>query len=1224
MIKYLFTKGGIVMTKSTAANSSTKLGLHTGDEIYNAYMAEISQCRRLEAEEEKLLWIALKNGNLEARNRLFEGNLKLVVSIANKYVNKVRHLKILDIIQEGNLGLLKAIDGFDVELGYAFSTYANSVIENSIKTAIDKIEYEIKRSAKINRDFRQYQKLMAKSEQEGRNKPEDSEFCSILGITPKALEKAKMNSRFDTISLNSKMGEEEDALEFGDTVASTEMDFDNLIDKMVDFELLVALKSLLKPEEYYIIYHTILGEEKKTNEQVARSLGITKQAVNQRIRTILKKIKILMSKNRNKITIEIAGIKKRDGILFEKRKIKPLSLKNITLYLYIQATLTEREKIFLKEILFGNYSYSMQDMALLYDISLDEIKTMYQEIKRKISIKLSDMEKYQSFKNSLIKTHGAKIFYVFENDRFIDYDEVKKQYENCTYEEIVQMYPDYERQPNKVKQLLENYFGVVKPSSKTDYEIEREVNLVLHGYNPKNINLSNEVLKQVYQKHREEFTSMEQLYLECIIFRDKNIEEFTSSYGPYKQTQVHRKKYRLINRLERIYYRIDKVFEVSITKEQYIKIVNEYNNQIPEDIINLLNGYFGVRTQKLTISQLAQKYQVSEEEMSGIIFEAKSKLQTIYTNRNRQIHIEKSVYAPFVIDRKYEYSKDTREALDLYIIQNKDYKYIAGKLNISEHNVAQLISRGIQRIDFYRFQILEPIKITYHELEQFFHSLPKPLDEDMRQIVILRYRDYLSNDEISTQLSLPLAKINRLFSNFNVMYLKYKLNNVQIDHKDICVEIERHMSESILTEEEKTIMSLYIGFICEYNLEGAKCTEKEIGKRLGLSTDMKRKIHTCLNKIKSRKIGILRPEMIYNLDRSAIEKQLQDPHLPIEERDKDLICRLLGLQGYSYQTLKQVSQELEENEKNLRRRYQIAIVNINRYMLKEIKEKLNYEYDILPNLKYFSNSDRLFIQEYFKMGMSIEEIAKKYKLSKDKISNKLNQIQNRLHNILFDPNAPKFDFDYCEEVVTNPDLPYYGEIGQVKNIFDLYVGQNELLNLNIVQIIKRLNLNMKAETLKEIIYNFMLSICKYRDGIRKENTFPIEKVKMYYEQYQSILSGDERIKFCHYIERYEKSTISNSPKMNRTILYKILESEMGNHFSMRTATKEQVFQLLKKHSNSFSNSTRRALMIKFGITKREFMTGKEMNHVLRILDDLHKKLTMQESDAFVKKYHTNN
>ena len=80
---------------------------------------------------------------------------------------------------------------------------------------------------------------------------------------------------------------------------------------------------------------------------------------------------------------------------------------------------------------------------------------------------------------------------------------------------------------------------------------------------------------------------------------------------------------------------------------------------------------------------------------------------------------------------------------------------------------------------------------------------------------------------------------------------------------------------------------------------------------------------------------------------------------------KKATCSFTGIKEIKKILLEHNFLELEENEKNLRRRYQIAIVNINRYMLKEIKEKLNYEYDILPNLKYFSNSDRLFIQDFW-------------------------------------------------------------------------------------------------------------------------------------------------------------------------------------------------------------------------------------------------------------------
>ena len=98
------------------------------------YLKEIGVVPLLSNEEEKELAIAVENGDLEAKQRLAEANLRLVVSIAKRYVG--RGMQFLDLIQEGNMGLMKAVDKFDYSKGFKFSTYATWWIRQAITRAI--------------------------------------------------------------------------------------------------------------------------------------------------------------------------------------------------------------------------------------------------------------------------------------------------------------------------------------------------------------------------------------------------------------------------------------------------------------------------------------------------------------------------------------------------------------------------------------------------------------------------------------------------------------------------------------------------------------------------------------------------------------------------------------------------------------------------------------------------------------------------------------------------------------------------------------------------------------------------------------------------------------------------------------------------------------------------------------------------------------------------------
>ena len=116
-----------------AAKDIAKTGAHDSIQMY---LKEIGQYPLIHASEEKTLAKRIEQGDLEAKNLLARANLRLVVSIAKKYVGRSANLSLLDLIQEGNLGLFKAVEKFDWTKGYKFSTYATWWIRQSITRAL--------------------------------------------------------------------------------------------------------------------------------------------------------------------------------------------------------------------------------------------------------------------------------------------------------------------------------------------------------------------------------------------------------------------------------------------------------------------------------------------------------------------------------------------------------------------------------------------------------------------------------------------------------------------------------------------------------------------------------------------------------------------------------------------------------------------------------------------------------------------------------------------------------------------------------------------------------------------------------------------------------------------------------------------------------------------------------------------------------------------------------
>ena len=180
--------------------------LATGTESFRSYLDEIGIGDLLTAEEERRLAEAKLAGSARARSELIEANLRLVVAIAKRYQG--RGLELEDLVQEGNLGLLRAVDGFDPRLGYRFSTYAIWWIRQAILRAIGAqgrtIRLPAGRLAMLRRLARAVEELTTALERA----PTQDELALELGATPAQLRLLR-ETAMDAVSLDRPVGEDE-------------------------------------------------------------------------------------------------------------------------------------------------------------------------------------------------------------------------------------------------------------------------------------------------------------------------------------------------------------------------------------------------------------------------------------------------------------------------------------------------------------------------------------------------------------------------------------------------------------------------------------------------------------------------------------------------------------------------------------------------------------------------------------------------------------------------------------------------------------------------------------------------------------------------------------------------------------------------------------------------------------------------------------------------------
>ena len=254
------------------------------------YLKEIGKISLLSLDEETELSKRIAEGDETAKNRLAESNLRLVVSIAKRYVG--RGMLFLDLIQEGNIGLMKAVEKFDAEKGYKFSTYATWWIRQAITRAIADqartIRVPVHMVETINKLSRYQRQLTLELNRE----PTDEELAKKMGMSPdKVREVIKIVQ--DPVSLETPIGEEEDS-HLGDFVPdeSNMSPEDFTIHEMLKEEIGDVLLTLTEREEQVLRLRFGLDDgSPKTLEEVGQMFGVTRERIRQIEAKALRKLR---------------------------------------------------------------------------------------------------------------------------------------------------------------------------------------------------------------------------------------------------------------------------------------------------------------------------------------------------------------------------------------------------------------------------------------------------------------------------------------------------------------------------------------------------------------------------------------------------------------------------------------------------------------------------------------------------------------------------------------------------------------------------------------------------------------------------------------------------------------------------------------------------------------------------------------------------------------------
>ncbi len=277
-------EGGGLLDDASSLKADHFLKEEASYDSIQMYLKEIGQHSLISGAQEKELARRILAGDMEAKNLLARANLRLVVSIAKKYIGRSADLTLLDLIQEGNLGLFKAVDKFDWTKGFKFSTYATWWIRQAITRALADQSRTIRVPVHMVETIAKYKQVVRRLSQDLGRDPLAEEIAVEMGIEP---EKVYMIEKIDqsTVSLESPVGDEDDSKStLGDFLADDKIlsPVEQSNRRIIRDQLMEILSELPEKERRIIemrnglidgIYHTL--------EDVGKEFGVTRERIRQ-------------------------------------------------------------------------------------------------------------------------------------------------------------------------------------------------------------------------------------------------------------------------------------------------------------------------------------------------------------------------------------------------------------------------------------------------------------------------------------------------------------------------------------------------------------------------------------------------------------------------------------------------------------------------------------------------------------------------------------------------------------------------------------------------------------------------------------------------------------------------------------------------------------------------------------------------------------------------------
>lgn len=265
----------------------------SGDDAIKLYLKEIQKTKLLTAEEERALARRIASGDMAARDHMIESNLRLVVKIAKRYMN--RGLPFLDLIEEGNMGLIKAVERFKLSKECRFSTYATWWIRQSIERALVNQSRTIRLPVHVSDDINKFIKISRELVHRFNREPQVDEISEAMGVEPAYIRRLMVLVK-KTYSIEHPMGENRD-YSLIDTIEDTNADDPSVFLEDLDkfAHIREWLDSLADNErEILVLRFGLEDREPQTLDTIGQKFGVTRERIRQIEAKSLDKLRKIM------------------------------------------------------------------------------------------------------------------------------------------------------------------------------------------------------------------------------------------------------------------------------------------------------------------------------------------------------------------------------------------------------------------------------------------------------------------------------------------------------------------------------------------------------------------------------------------------------------------------------------------------------------------------------------------------------------------------------------------------------------------------------------------------------------------------------------------------------------------------------------------------------------------------------------------------------------------